>query len=484
MGVLYTICKYANINTFSNVKVLIFTFFRMNICIYLHFYDIIHIMKRDIFKKLQTWKQDTMRKPLIIKGARQVGKTYILKEFGNLEYESIAYFNFESSPQLHELFSGSLKPHDIIKTLSIESSITITQEKTLIIFDEIQECPAALNSLKYFNELANEYHICAAGSLLGITLAKNKGFPVGKVNFLNLYPLSFAEFLQANNEDQLVQYMQSIIKLEPLPNILHEKISTLFKDYLYTGGMPDAVLEYISSKDFNRIRSVQTNILDAYRLDFAKHAPANVVMKINQIWEVIPSQLAKENKKFIYSVIRKGARAQEFEAAIQWLTEAGLIHKVFNTSSPKLPITAYINHDTFKIYLVDVGLLGAMSGLSAKTIIYGDEIFQEFKGALIENYVAQELVQQGYGTFYWTSSGQAELDFILQFHDIIYPLEVKSGASTKKKSLITYLKKHQPHLAIRTSPMNLKLDGIVLSCPLYLLEYLNYLVDKGRPQTK
>lgn len=349
----------------------------------------------------------------------------------------------------------------------------------MIIFDEIQECPAALNSLKYFNESANEYHICAAGSLLGVTLANSKGFPVGKVDFLNLYPLSFHEFLQAKNEDKLIQYVDDINNLEPLPIILHEKLSKFFKEYIYTGGMPAAVLEYIASEDFNRIRTVQKNILDAYRLDFAKHAPHNILMKINQVWDVIPSQLAKENKKFIYSVIRNGARAQEFEAAIQWLAEAGLIHKVYNTSTPKLPLSAYINHDIFKIYLADAGLLGAMSGLSAKVIIYGNEIFQEFKGALIENYVAQELVRQGHGTFYWTSAGQAELDFILQLQDAIYPIEVKSGTSTKKRSLITYIQKYQPNLAIRLSPMNLKLDGAILNCPLYLIEKLNKLIEKN-----
>lgn len=425
-------------------------------------------MKRQILTKLQQWKRDKSRQPLILKGARQVGKTYILKEFGSLDYNNVAYFNFESSPQLHDLFSGSLNPADIIKILAIELSMEIMPEKTLIIFDEIQECPAALNSLKYFNESANEYHICAAGSLLGVTLANNKGFPVGKVDFLNLYPLSFDEFLQAKGDENLIQFMDNLVKIEPLPGILHEKLLKLFREYIYTGGMPAAVLNYIENEDINSIRTVQKNILDSYRLDFAKHAPASVIMKINQVWDVIPSQLAKENKKFIYSVIRQGARSQEFEVALQWLVEAGLIHKVYNTSTPKLPLSAYINHAIFKIYLADTGLLGAMSGLSAKTIIYGNDIFQEFQGALIENYIAQELARQGHGAFYWTSSGQAELDFVLQLNDEIYPIEVKSGTSTKKKSLITYTQKYEPGLAIRTSPMNLKLDGRILNCPLYL----------------
>lgn len=434
-------------------------------------------MKRQIFENLRRWKQDKSRKPLVLKGARQVGKTYTLMTFGRLEYENVAYFNFESSPQLHELFSRNLKPQDIIKILSIELSAEIKPEKTIIIFDEIQECPKALHSLKYFNEFANEYHICAAGSLLDVTLANNTGFPVGKVDFLNLYPFSFDEFLQAKGEDKLIEYMENITKIEPLPIILHEKLLMFFKEYIYTGGMPEAILEYIASEDFNRIRTIQKNVLDAYRFDFAKHAPANMIMKINQVWDVIPSQLAKENKKFIYSVIRKGARAQEFEVAIQWLVAAGLIHKTYNTATPKLPLGAYVNHDIFKIYLADVGLLGAMADLSAKTIIYGNEIFQEFRGAIIENYTAQELVRQGYQTFYWTSSGQAELDFILQHQDLIYPIEVKSGISTKKKSLLMYMQKYQPSLAIRTSPMNLKLDGPVLNCPLYLVGQLSKLIE-------
>jgi predicted AAA+ superfamily ATPase len=426
-------------------------------------------MKRQILKNLEQWRQSKSRKPLILKGARQVGKTHILRAFAAAEYANMAYLNFESSPALRELFSGGLKPQDIIKILSIELSTEIIPEKTLIIFDEVQECPEALNSLKYFNESANEYHICAAGSLLGVTLAKSQGFPVGKVDFMQLYPLNFAEFLQARGEDPLVQYIENIQIIAPLPGILHDKLLKIFKEYLYTGGMPAAVLEYIASEDFNRIRTIQVDILRAYRLDFAKHASANAIMKIHQVWDVIPSQLGKENKKFIYSIIRKGARAQEFESAIQWLVEAGLIHKIYNVSTPKLPLNAYVHHDVFKIYLADVGLLGAMANLSAKTIIHGNEIFQEFQGALVENYVAQELARQEYGLFYWTSVGQAELDFILQHNDIIYPLEVKSGVSAKKKSLLTYSQKYQPNIQLRVSPMNLKIDGQVLNCPLYFI---------------
>lgn len=435
------------------------------------------MMKRTIFSQLQAWKQSTSRKPLILKGARQVGKTYTLTNFGASEYNNVAYFNFENSPHLHELFSGSLKPQDIIKILSIELSIKILPETTLVIFDEIQECPPALNSLKYFSESANEYHICAAGSLLGITLARNQGFPVGKVDLLTLYPLSFIEFLQATKKTELCEYLEDIKTITPLPLILHEKCLQIFKEYLFTGGMPASVLEYISTEDFSRIRTTQLNLLEAYRFDFAKHAPPTTIMKINQVWDAIPSQLAKENRKFIYSIIRKGARAQEFELAIQWLTEAGLIHKTFNVSTPKLPLNAYINFEIFKIYIVDVGLLGAMANVPAKSIIHGNELFQEFRGALTENYVAQELTRQGYDLFYWTSSGQAELDFILQYKEEIFPLEVKSGMSSQKKSLTSYVQKYQPKLSIRTSPMNLKKNGQILNCPLYLLTQLNTIIN-------
>lgn len=433
-------------------------------------------MERHIFEQLKRWKLDKSRKPLILKGARQVGKTYTLTHFGAAAYENVAYLNFENSPHLHDLFTQSLKPQDILKVLAIELSTTILPEKTLIIFDEIQECPDALNSLKYFNESANEYHVCAAGSFLGVTLANSKGFPVGKIDFLNLYPLSFTEFLQANDQDKIIEYLDEIKTIAPLPLILHEKLLNYFKEYIYTGGMPAVIYEYINNKDYERVKTIQNNLFEAYRLDFAKHAPRQNLMKINQVWDVIPSQLAKENKKFMYSIIRKGARAQEFEVAIQWLTEAGLIYKVYNTSTPKLPLSAYVNHDIFKIYLVDVGLLAAMANLSIKTIIHGNDIFQEFRGALIENYVAQELVRQGYSMHYWTSSSSAEVDFIIQHNDIIYPLEVKAGTTSRKKSLARYTEKYHPTLQIRISPMNLKQDGRVLNCPLYMLGNLTKLL--------
>lgn len=433
-------------------------------------------MKRKIIHQLLSWKESGQRKPLILQGARQVGKTYILLEFGKVAYNNTAYINFETNPEIHDLFNGSLKPSEILKNLSIYLSINITSKETLIVFDEIQECPAALNSLKYFNELASEYHICAAGSLLGVTLANSSGFPVGQVDFLNLYPLCFSEFLEAVGEAKLSEYIANIDYIQPLPGMFHDKLSKLFKEYLLIGGMPKAILEYVNSHDYTQIREIQNNILNAYRLDFSKHAAKNIIMKLTQIWDVIPSQLAKENKKFVYSVIRKGARALEFEDALQWLLEAGLVLKVYNTGTPKLPISAYVNHEIFKIYLADMGLLGAMANIPVKTIIVGNELFQEFKGSLTENYIACELKRQGYNLCYWTSNSQAELDFVLQHEDMIMPLEIKSGTSGTKKSLIAYNNKYNPKLAIRVSPLNLKLDGNILNCPLYLFEHLSNLI--------
>jgi predicted AAA+ superfamily ATPase len=429
-------------------------------------------MKRNLFTQLQSWKNNPARKPLVLMGARQVGKTYILKAFGKFSYQNIAYVNFENTPGLSDLFEQSLKPQEILKILSIELNMEILPEKTLIIFDEVQECPHALNSLKYFREQANQYHICASGSLLGVTLAHTKGFPVGQVDFLHLYPLSFMEFLRALDEEQLLQYLFEIKEVKPLPKVLHEKLLKFFKEYLYIGGMPATIDTYRTSHDFQQVRTIQLGILNSYRLDFAKHAPSNAIIKINQTWDVIPGQLAKENKKFIYSVIRKGARAQEYEIAIQWLKEAGLVHKIYNVSVPKLPLIAYANHEIFKLYLCDVGLLGAMSELSAKTIIHDQGIFQEFKGSITENYVAQELARQGYNLYYWTSSGQAELDFLLQREEKIYPIEVKSGQSLKKKSLTTYIQKYNPQCALRFSTMNLMQQENLINFPLYLIELL------------
>jgi len=431
-------------------------------------------------ENLLAWKKEPKRKPLILMGARQVGKTFVLKKFGEQEYTTTVYLNFEDNPRLCKLFDSSLDPETILKALTIEMDAEIVPGKTLLIFDEIQECPNALNSLKYFCENAPEQHIVAAGSLLGVKLVHVKGFPVGKVQFLTLYPLSFLEFLNAMGEIRLKDFIEEQKVIEPLLPNLHEKLLTHFKEYLFTGGMPEAVAEYVVSQNISKVREIQNAILKAYSLDFAKHAPKEQIMRINQVWSSIPSQLAKENKKFIYSAVREGGRAKDFEIALQWLIEAGLIYKTPLISTPKVPLSAYADLNAFKVYLVDVGLLGAMSNLSAKTILHENELFQEFRGAIAENYVAQELTHSQYPLFYWTSEGKAELDFIIEQDDFIYPLEVKSGNSSKKQSLRVYNDIYEPEMLIRSSPMNLRKDGDILNCPLYLIEKLRFLIQRSR----
>ena len=424
------------------------------------------------------WKAREKRKPLLLMGARQVGKTFVLKEFGKREYVNTVYLNFEDNPRLCKLFDSTLDPKIILKSLTIETNTEITEGKTLLIFDEIQECPSALNSLKYFCEEAPMQHVVAAGSLLGVKLSHVKGFPVGKVHFLTLYPLTFFEFLEASKETRLKNFLEEESNIAPFPENLHEKLLTYFREYLFIGGMPEAVSEYVDSQDVSKVREIQNAILSAYSLDFAKHAPQEQVMKISQVWGSIPNQLAKENKKFIYSAVREGGRAKEFEGALQWLFEAGLIYKVPLISTPKIPLSAYVDLNIFKIYLVDVGLLGAMSHLSAKTLIHDNDLFQEFQGSMTENYIAQALVANQYSLFYWTSEGRAELDFVIEQDDHIYPLEIKSGNSSKKKSLRVYADTYHPRVLIRGSPMNLRKDGEVLNCPLYLIDTLRSLISR------
>lgn len=427
-------------------------------------------MKRDLYKKLAEWKGSSRRKPLIINGARQVGKTYALKHFGRSAYKNLAYFNFEKDEKLAQYFEGSLDPKRILQVLSIHAEIEIEPQETLIVFDEIQECPKALNSLKYFCEEANAYHLAAAGSLLGVKMAGSEGFPVGKVNFLHLYPLSFFEFLSAIDQEKTRVFLESYSVLEPLPDPIHEKLIQLLKIYFFVGGMPEAVSEYVASEKLTVVREIQQEILSAYERDFAKHAPAQEVMKIINVWNQVPRQLAKENKKFIFSAIRKSARGRDYEDAIQWLSDAGLIHKSFLVTSPKFPLSVYADQSAFKLFLMDVGLLGAQSNLSLKVVIEGDALFTEFKGALTENYVAQELVAaRQQPPYYWTSEGIAEVDFLLERDHGILPLEVKPGANQKKKSLLVYQQKYAPFSVARATTMNLKRDGSVTNYPLYFV---------------
>ncbi len=426
-------------------------------------------MKRNIYKKLEEWKQSPRRKPLILDGARQVGKTYSLKHFGK-NYKNIVYLNFEKDEKLSQYFEGTLDPKQLLKILSIHSELMIEPAHTLLIFDEIQECPKALNSLKYFCEEANEFHIVAAGSLLGVKTAGEKGFPVGKVNFLHMYPMTFFEFLSAKGQEQTRQFLEEYSTFAPIPNPMHEKLIQLLKFYLFTGGMPEAVKEYVKTENLGVVREIQSEILNSYERDFAKHAPPNEIMKITTVWTQIHRQLAKENKKFIFAAIRKSARGRDYEDAIQWLSDAGLIHKSYLVESPKFPLSAYADNNIFKIFLADVGLLGAQSNLSAKTIINGDLLFTEFKGALTENFVAQELIAtKQKETYYWTSEGRAEVDFLIEEEQAIYPLEVKAGPSQKKKSLLVYNERYSPAKLIRATTMNLKHDGDIYNYPLYLI---------------
>lgn len=441
-------------------------------------------MKRSLTDQLTAWKNSPKRKPLLLQGARQVGKTYLLKEFGKAAYEDVAYFNFESHPKLDALFQDDLDPANILKKLSVFLERKIDPRRTLLIFDEIQESDRALNSLKYFSETSEsgesgeDLHLAAAGSLLGIKLSKTGGFPVGKVHFLHLHPMSYFEFLEAVGKPMLRDFLSEALSPTPLPEPFHAESLEWLKKYFIIGGMPEAVATYASQQDWGPVRKVQEEILKAYQLDFSKHVSTGDILKIASIWSHVPGQLAKENKKFIFSALRKSARAREYENALQWLVDAGLIHKSCLISVPKHPLEAYAEKDFFKAYLVDTGLLGAMSGLSPKIILDGDRLFQEFSGAMTENYVAQELVAAGQkGLYYWTSSGTAEVDFVVTCGEKILPLEVKAGLSKGKKSLQAYQKKYQARVIARASPNNLKRDGDFLNIPLYLINGLEKFSD-------
>lgn len=430
-------------------------------------------MNRFSLQKLLTWKQSKRRKPLVLRGARQVGKTHLLKQFGEKEYAELAYFNFEEDRGLDELFATVLTPKVLIEKLGIYRGKKIFPETTLIFLDEIQEARHALNSLKYFAEDANDYHIVSAGSLLGIQLSKYQSFPVGKVNLMSLYPLCFSEFLLATGRESLFQLLEEIKSLEPLSSSFHQQLLDLIRIYLFVGGMPEAVHSYVTEGDFSVVREIQREILDTYLLDFSKHASPSDVLKITHLWQAVPSQLAKENKKFVFSAIQKSARAKGYEQALQWLLDAGLVHKSRNVSTPRLPLEGYCDNSSFKLFLLDVGLLGKMMNLSGSTILEGNKLFTEFKGALTENFVAQELVAHlEQPLYYWTSLGTAELDFLIQLDEHIFPLEVKAGTDNRKKSLRVYAEKYHPQAICRVSLLGLKRDGGIWNIPLYAMSVL------------
>lgn len=427
-------------------------------------------MKRFALERLKEWKAKPNRKPLIIRGARQVGKTWLMKEFGKTSFEKVAYVNFDSNTRMQQVFDGEINIERIVLAISAETGISVNPENTLLIFDEVQEVPKALSSLKYFCENAPEYAVVAAGSLLGVALHKGTSFPVGKVDFMDLYPLTFQEFLCALGEERFVEILRG--KDTDMVTMFKSKYIDRLREYYFVGGMPEVVQTYVDTKDFNQVREIQKNLLNYYQQDFSKHAEISLVPRLNLVWNSIPMQLAKENKKYIYGQVRKGARAKDFELAIQWLLDCGLIHKVHRIEKPALPLKAYMNLDIFKIYLLDVGLLMAMTGLNAQVIIDGNRIFTEFKGALTEQYILQQLIAgENVEPYYYSAeNSKGEIDFILQGNTSVIPLEVKAEENLRAKSLKAFCEKYKPKYAVRTSMSDYREQEWMTNIPLYNID--------------
>ena len=431
-------------------------------------------MERTALKSLVKWKNKPDHKPLIIQGVRQVGKTWLMREFGRLFYKNTAYIRFEKNERMAELFSGDLDTEQLMAGLEIEVRQKIVSGDTLIIFDEIQACPNALTSLKYFNENIPQYDIIAAGSLLGVFLHEGVSFPVGKIEFMKLYPISFLEFLDAIGEEQLQKLLES--HDWQMIQVFREKFIYFLRMYFYIGGMPEAIVKYMENRDFAAAREVQKQILQAYEEDFSKHIPKTDIQKTNQIWNSIPYQLAKENKKFVYSEVQKGSSAKTYEIALEWLIKSGLVHRISRVSKPAMPLRSYASTSgAFKLFLCDVGLVSAMSNLDVQALLEGDALFTEFKGALTEQFVCQELkMMEDIDTAYWANEppGNAEIDFILQCGRQIIPLEVKASTNLKAKSLSVYTKKFRPQTAIRASLANYKKTEYLIDIPLYAISQL------------
>lgn len=434
-------------------------------------------MYRIAIEKLYKWKNSKRRKPLIIEGARQVGKTWLMKEFGEQAYADTVYINFDSNSRMADLFSADLDTDRLIMGLELYAGRKINPDNTLLIFDEVQEVPRALASLKYFYENAPQYHIVCAGSLLGIALHQGTSFPVGKVDFLKLYPLSFSEFLMATGNERFAELLKKQ-DYEMITSFKQTYIDAL-KHYYFVGGMPEAVQSFAESKDFNEVRAIQKRILAAYEQDFSKHAPNEIVPKIRMLWNSIPSQLARENKKFIYGLVREGGRAREYETAIMWLSDCGLVHKVSRVNAAGIPLKAYEDLKAFKLFIVDVGLLGCMTGLRQRTLLDGDDLFVEFKGALTEQYVCQQLKTiEDLGIYYYTNDrGSCEIDFVVDTGEQIVPIEVKAETNLRAKSLKTYRERFEPELSVRTSMADYKKEDWLLNLPLYAIEQINKIKD-------
>ncbi len=433
-------------------------------------------IKREVMDALLEWKQRPERKPLIIQGARQIGKTWIMQKFGEEHFEYVAYFNFDASDELCREFENIKNPERLIDILRLYTQYPIEPGRTLIVFDEIQQSNRALNSLKYFCEKAPEYHIIAAGSLSGVSLSQGDSFPVGKVEFLRMFPVSFREFLQSD-APQMYEYIENMSEIAPLPEIVMGRVGEAYRRYMVCGGMPAAAKAMLEKNSVQEIENIQKYILTAYALDFSKHAQGKDIPRIAAVWNSIPSQLAKENRKFVYKLVKPGARAREYEDALLWLEHAGMIYRVFCSSKPGLPLCAYDDLSAFKIYMCDSGLLRAMSHLPIEVFWSENVLYKEFKGALAENMVLQALVNQfDVQPRYWTSDATAEVDFLLQKDASIIPVEVKSGTRTGGKSLGIYIDRFNSNLALRFSMNNLKRDGAIINIPLFLADWTDKLL--------
>ncbi len=433
-------------------------------------------MYRIAMEKLLKWKESKRRKPLIIEGARQVGKTWLMKEFGRQAYEDTVYINFDSNSRMAELFASDLDTEHLIMGLEMYAGHKINPDNSLLIFDEVQEVPRALTSLKYFCENAPQYHIVCAGSLLGIALHQGTSFPVGKVDFLKLYPLSFKEFLMADGKERFAELLDKL-DFQMITSFKQTYIDAL-KQYCFVGGMPEVVQSFVENKDFNEVREIQNRILEAYVQDFSKHAPNEIVPRIRMLWKSIPSQLAKENKKFIYGLVREGARAKDYEIALMWLSDCGLVHKIGRVNQAGIPLRAYEDLKAFKLFIVDVGLLGCMAGLQTSTLLDGNAIFVEFKGALTEQYVCQQLkTVENLDVYYYTNDrSSCEVDFIVDTGEQIIPVEVKAEVNLRAKSLKSYHEKFKPKISVRASMANYKEEEWLMNLPLYMIDQIKNIV--------
>ena len=427
-------------------------------------------MFRSAMEPLRQWKQRKNKKPLIIRGARQVGKTWLMREFGKTAYERAVYISFDNNRQMKELFSADMNIERIITGIELYAGHKIDPANTLLIFDEVQEVPQALSALKYFNETAPQYQIICAGSMLGVALHQGTSFPVGKVEFLDLYPLSFTEFARAMGKERYVDLLEK--GDFKLATTFKQEYIDLLKHYYYIGGMPEVAQAFSENRDFNEAREIQQNILSAYEQDFSKHAPNEIVPRIRMLWNSVPAQLTKENKKFIYGLIKEGARAKEYELAMLWLSDCGLVHKVHRVTTPNLPLKAYEDLKAFKLFLVDIGLLSCMVRLRQDTLLDGNDLFIEFKGALTEQYVLQQLkTLKGIMPYYWTNDrNSAEIDFVIDNGSDVIPIEVKAEVNLQAKSLKTYREKFNPNLSIRASMADYKNEGWLLNLPLWAVE--------------